>query len=640
MNLCNWCRRKHTEIRQQTGLRTRLLGTTPGHWLTLFLAGCCIQLSCMLAWMLSGGNEDYDTGLRDSFWISYVLLVDIGTQTGFSPNESGVVRCVAVVISIVGFVYCLTFLGMVVDLMRSFLVHWKVKYSKVDAYDHLLILGWGDKTLFLLEELLDTTYLEEPKRRCCRCCARCCACCARFCGCCGRRHRRKIVILAERPVREMQREVRMHLRTKDPQGAAKKLGCISYREGCRSHRIELLKVNACLAQHILIMCAAETDSSSDHEAIRTLLALGALPTAVSSDVWTEMHNRESARVVNNILPAAQGIVARHAVNHMIALRALVPSVGFAWLRMSTTRSHPSTSLFLVPVPDMLVGVQFKEAFRHFPKAVVCGLKQALQGSQKLRLEAYALQAEDELIMLANSIGSAGHVTTELLESEEAEEMPKARRPNVLMPDGQIRLGPAADGPLVVLVIGCPDDFFDILDIIDSYVAAGSQVHLLSTRPLHWRQSCLHLHFSRTGKLQFDRISIIHHVGRRRNAASLDRLPLDSADCALILSEREDDLESGLDSDSRNLTIAINLKHVLDTKADVIGSKRRNSYRKKCKIVTEIQDSKTETMLAGNSSVRQVGSFLFSSATETGVFAIVPCHAHGFAQGGIAWVPWL
>ena len=25
------------------------------------------------------------------------------------------------------------------------------------------------------------------------------------------------------------------------------------------------EVNACLAQHILIMCAAETDSSSDHE---------------------------------------------------------------------------------------------------------------------------------------------------------------------------------------------------------------------------------------------------------------------------------------------------------------------------------------------------------------------------------------
>ena len=42
-----------------------------------------------------------------------------------------------------------------------------------------------------------------------------------------------------------------------------------------------------------------------------------------------------------------------------------------------------------------------------------------------------------------------------------------------MEDGQVRLGPAADGPLVVLLIGCPDDFVDILEIIDGYVASGS-----------------------------------------------------------------------------------------------------------------------------------------------------------------------
>lgn len=42
-----------------------------------------------------------------------------------------------------------------------------------------------------------------------------------------------------------------------------------------------------------------------------------------------------------------------------------------------------------------------------------------------------------------------------------------------MDDGQVRLGPAADGPLVVLLIGCPDDFVDILEIIDGYVASKS-----------------------------------------------------------------------------------------------------------------------------------------------------------------------
>lgn len=188
----------------------------------------------------------------------------------------------------------------VVELIRSFLVHWKVKYSKVDAYGHWLILGWGDKTIFLLEELLSAIQREEDQQRWCP-------------------PRRRIVVLAERPVRDMQAEVRLHFRSQDPggQGVYRRMRrAVLYREGCKAHRAELMKVNAFAAEHILIMCGAETDTSSDHEAIRTLLALGALPQPLraeqGTDVWAEMHQRENARVVNTILDAAQGIVARHA----------------------------------------------------------------------------------------------------------------------------------------------------------------------------------------------------------------------------------------------------------------------------------------------------------------------------------------
>ncbi|CAK9056466.1 unnamed protein product, partial [Durusdinium trenchii] len=604
---CRSCCPKRSEISRKIGLRAWILGTTKGHWLALLLAGCGIQILCMFAWVLSGGNDDYGTRLRDSFWISYVLLVDIGTQTSFSSDERGVVRAVAVVISIIGFVYCLTFLGMVVELIRSFLLHWKVKYSKVDAQGHWLILGWGDKTIFLLEELLCAVQRDEADGT-----SRCC------------RRRRRIVILAERPVREMQAEVRLHFRTQDPQGAYKRLRAISYREGCKAHGIELMKVNASAADDILIMCSAETDGSSDHEAIRTLLALGALPGSLQADVWTEMHNRESARVVNTILPSAQGIVARHAVNHMITLRALVPSVGYAWLRMSTTRS--GTQLFLLPVPPALYGFSLKDMFQYFPHAVVCGVKQnsCPDDTKKLKIGTHKLEEGDDLIMLASGQETAGHYVIPdcMPEFTTASSLKaKRRQSTVLMADGQIRLGPAADGPLIVLLIGCPDDFVDILEIIDGYVASGSQVHLLSTKPMRWREQCLYLHFSRAGKSEFERITVTHHLGRRRDTNVLERLPLAAADCALILSEREGDSESGLDSDSRNLTVAINLWHVLQSMAEEINKHRANSYRKKCKLVTEIQDPKSQAMLAGNGSVRQVGSFVFTSSTETGVFAI-------------------
>ncbi|CAE7576809.1 unnamed protein product, partial [Symbiodinium natans] len=630
---CKCCRSagkrltRPSEVVRQTGLRSRLLGTTPGHWLVLFLVGCCLQILSMLAWVSSGGNPDYGTGLTESFWVSYILLVDIGTQTGFAAGERGVVRGAAVVISIAGFVYCLTFLGMVVELIRSILVFWKDKYSKIDAQGHWLILGWGDKTLFLLEELLEAVSSKNAAN------ARCC---------CPRRQR--IVILAEKDVREMQREVQMHFRTKDPQGDYRKLRCISYREGCSAQRVELMKVDAPLAEHILIMCTNETDISSDHEAIRTLLALGGAPeTETQADVWTEMHNRENARIVHTILPSAQGIVARHAVNRMITLRALVPSVGYAWLRMSTTRS--GTQLFLVPVPKALLGSQLQDAHRCFPHAAVCGVKQSGAHTAiplKLGKHPHILEEGDELVMLASSKSTAGYCcllddpigtmeqgSTRIAPEAQEGTNDKARKvPNrVLMPDGQIRLGPAADGPQVVLVLGCPDDFCDILDIIDGYVSSSSQIHLLSTRPVQWRQTQLRLNLARWGKFRFDRIDITHHVGSRRDPAVLEKLPLDIADCALILSEREDLLENTMDSDARNLTIAINLRYVLDCRADAISQHRLKTYRKKCKIVTEIQDPKSQIVLAENSSVRKTGSFVFTSATETGVFAIaISCKA--------------
>eukprot|EP00913_Durusdinium_trenchii_P006967 g6552.t1 len=311
---CRSCCPKRSEISRKIGLRAWILGTTKGHWLALLLAGCGIQILCMFAWKTCGPRR--------------------------AEKERGVVRAVAVVISIIGFVYCLTFLGMVVELIRSFLLHWKVKYSKVDAQG-TMACQTEDKTIFLLEELLCAVQRDEADGT-----SRCC------------RRRRRIVILAERPVREMQAEVRLHFRTQDPQGAYKRLRAISYREGCKAHGIELMKVNASAADDILIMCSAETDGSSDHEAIRTLLALGALPGSLQADVWTDPRPSVNAWLVNTILPSAQGIVARHAVNHMITLRALVPSVGYAWLRMSTTRS--GTQLFLLPVPPALYGFSLKD----------------------------------------------------------------------------------------------------------------------------------------------------------------------------------------------------------------------------------------------------------------------------------------
>eukprot|EP00438_Fugacium_kawagutii_P011654 Skav217242 [mRNA] locus=scaffold110:213823:223159:+ [translate_table: standard] len=135
-----------------------------------------------------------------------------------------------------------------------------------------------------------------------------------WCPCC--RRRRRIVVLAERPVREMQGQVRLHFRTQDPQGAYKRLHCVSYREGCKSHRIELMKVCASVAEHILIMCSSETDSSSDHEArashggTASLGAIGGLCLATDVDLQCSKETSWSCCQAASMLQAGNGVAVK------------------------------------------------------------------------------------------------------------------------------------------------------------------------------------------------------------------------------------------------------------------------------------------------------------------------------------------
>eukprot|EP00424_Heterocapsa_rotundata_P005827 CAMPEP_0168711776 /NCGR_PEP_ID=MMETSP0503-20121227/43324_1 /TAXON_ID=89963 /ORGANISM="Heterocapsa rotundata, Strain SCCAP K-0483" /LENGTH=52 /DNA_ID=CAMNT_0008758143 /DNA_START=1 /DNA_END=156 /DNA_ORIENTATION=- len=48
--------------------------------------------------------------------------------------------------------------------------------------------------------------------------------------------------------------------------------------------------------------------------------------------------------------------------------------------------------------------------------------------------------------------------------------------------------------MTVALVGCPLDFTHFLQMMDQYLAPGSQVYLLSERPLAWRVEAMKRHF--------------------------------------------------------------------------------------------------------------------------------------------------
>ena len=100
--------------------------------------------------------QDYDgNDFWAAWWLSWGLHFDPGTQTGVPSDEGGPVKIVAVLFSVFGFVLNLIFLGLFVENVRSLLDSWRRTYGRIVANDHTVVLGWTDKTLFLLGELAE-----------------------------------------------------------------------------------------------------------------------------------------------------------------------------------------------------------------------------------------------------------------------------------------------------------------------------------------------------------------------------------------------------------------------------------------------------------------------------------------------------
>jgi len=593
------------------------LGTTIGQWTVLFAVGATLIFCGTVSYRLTPGTEDTPANTwYESAWASYTLWADVGTQTGFAAGDPGECLFVAMLFSFLGFVYNLALLGLVVDVIRGQLAHWKWAKSRISARDHILILGWGDKTLFLLDELVAANVAVHGKL-------------------CGRHHglRRKIVILAEHSVHDMQQDVKTYFMSRARQKAVgNAYKGIEYRRGDPTDQAELLKVSAPFADDILIMSHGQGEiSGSDQRVLQTLLSLAALnlEMPLQADIFAEMQTQDALHVMRDIFREAEGIIARQAVNRMVILRALVSSVGFAYLDMVSF--NRGGEMHLIPVPKELVGTSFTESVRLFKDAVVMGVKAAAQPED----ETSKPKDMQGLVPAAGRLFEDGDVlvvfATERAAAESraldfSSERPKRsedttaeiRFQDLRMPDGQLRLGPSAAGPKVILLLGCPPDFPDFLEMLDCYLQEGSEVHVLSERNAHSRADLMRRAWGSSDvstesdlRMYLKRITVAHHFGSPQFRWALRLLPLERADCAIILAETLTKQDTPDAADSRSLTTVITLRAMMP----------KDKGKKKCKVVTELVHPKSQLVVQGNGNLRKHGSFVYSTLQETGVFAL-------------------
>jgi hypothetical protein len=635
-----------------------ILGTNAGKLFAFGMVFLVLLSGGSLAWMSIDHGEELgaDWDFWQSLWWSWSLLFDPGTHTGLPADAPFITHAVALTCSVAGFFFFLVVLGIVVDLVRSALDYSNEVCSRVVENNHTLILGWGNRAIYLLQELL-AAYREDRNK---------------VTGCCGRRRSKRIVILAEKPQFEVLQEINMHFLKDDDSDSHFRRSLIQYREGDPTDWKELEKVSASSADDILVLRTNGTPQASDNHAMQCCLALSALSSdqAVTGEVFAEVQNPKILGMVTAC--NASGVVLRRTAIRMLCHQCLHPAVGEALQEIiSFTTNH----VYLVAkMPDELRGKTLMQASMYYPNAMLIGTRTSTERLSERSL-VFISQGEpkfrkprrnpDGSRLSRNSTWSTSTLSSVRIRRIEAQkraeaaagegDAPIVRSPSHGSDVSAIRscisepLSPTAEpispsarsahsyhsgntlsprlppmerprspqarwhrdvvqqtGRNVVVMIGSPSDI---------------SIHVWSLQNLTRKPLDLHILTSHTpaftGKVPVDpaKGSVTWYVGDSTDEQDLQKLPLKQAASILVMAFKLDQDEPAAPTDARSLSTVFQLREILKHR----GSHEAPGDEEEPKIVCELMDIRSK-LVVETGAFRGTASFFHSVRVETALFA--------------------
>eukprot|EP00928_Gymnodinium_smaydae_P031885 TRINITY_DN23255_c0_g1_i1.p1 TRINITY_DN23255_c0_g1~~TRINITY_DN23255_c0_g1_i1.p1 ORF type:complete len:713 (+),score=60.57 TRINITY_DN23255_c0_g1_i1:3-2141(+) len=576
--------------------------------------------------MYVGWSADFSTSWRDSIWISWGLFFDPGTQTGISPAESWEVKMIALVFSICGFIFNLVFLGMIVQIIREVLERWHDDRSRISTSGHTLVLGWTDKTMFLLHEMFEEAQFMRP---------------------------RNIVVLAERSESGMRQDIRNHFHeySKDlsfRDNRRKMLKRLFVRNGCPFEIDDLMRVSASSARDIIVLSHGAAPRRADLVVTRVIVALASLHRELSGTVLAEVQVASTVRVIKRLLPQSgclHAINARNVSNKILCLLAAQPLVGESFISLSSYSF--GAEIYIVQIPE-LGGCTFEEACHWFKEAVCIGLKSAGGKIYLAPPRTRRIDANDHLLVISQDalkigvmprnrlrklVHQIGTVSNEAINAgineainggarfRKALNMFGLRSATIALTDdceeGEVQNRAA----LVYVFVGWATDLPNILCNFKDLVPKGSKVIILSMVDVECRKLAL-------SRIPLGGLQLEHVLGEMTNARCLAALPLATASAIIVLADStsvSSDAYSDsshvtydtITSDSACLMAVLTIKDVIESTSELDDDAPMAHPR----IICELLDSRTNKLLARNRYMQSLGVYFRSRALETGLFAM-------------------
>lgn len=463
--------------------------------------------------------------LGNAVWWAFLRLTD----PGYLGDDVGTInRVVSTILTVLGYV---VFLGALVAVMTQWLnarmERLEQGLTPVARDDHILVLGWTNRTEAVVRELLLS---RSRVRRMLR-----------------RRKRRAelhIVVLARQVTAVLAQDLR------DALGAAWDERRVTLRSGTALHVEHLGRVDAAHASAIIIP-GREFGTDADGADTATIKALLSLNRFESADgrrpyVVAEVFRAHNVSLARQAYTGELEVVASDAVvSRLIARNVLGSGLSIVYNELLT--HGRGNEIYIRELPDA-VGASFEQIQARFPRAILLGaVRPGPNGPQPWLNPSldFRLEADDRLVVLAD--GDEGAQPA----ARPAFEAPVRGRPS---PQGHAE--GHAGGTHRILILGWNHKVPSLLREFQSYGGATFVIHIVTLVPEADRARAL-----RHVDLSDGRIRLSHAEADPTIEADLAAAEPDRHDSIILLAS--DRTASHEESDARTLLSFLLLERLLD-----------------------------------------------------------------------------
>jgi hypothetical protein len=480
-------------------------------------------------------HETHDSFLGQVY-IIFLELTDPGNMNQ-DKYASPFFKISGVMAGLAGVIILSMLIAFITTALDQKLADLRKGFSRVIEEDHTLILGWNQRVIEILRELIIANESESD------------AC---------------VVILADRPKEEMDDFLNVHLPRRETTRIVTRSGKPSAKV-----KLDLVSMQASKSVIVLASCSdAATDAdkaASDTRTIKTILGvMASREERTELNIVAELFFERSREIAQNISPDEVTAIDGQEILAKILVQTS-RSVGLSVV-YAEALSFDGCELYFHRADWK--GIRYGDVQFHFPDGVPIGLRHSDNSLSINPGVDVQLKDDDDVLILA--------------EDDSTIEF----RPQPVVSPREFNLAGGRSEQAIEreLLIGWNEKVPIIVSEYADYVQSGSQIDIMLRKPSDWvRQQVAKLE----GEL--DNLTIRLVEANPTDVSELSRMEPFRYDNIIILSSGEDDADPET-TDSETIVILLLLRQIFANSGD--GNNGENT-----KIITEVMDSDNQELVA-------------------------------------------